>query len=312
MPLNFSGFSKIFVGSGFAPNGPTGKVEIIDLSSPSSHCMDLPDYVNRTYGSVGGLIHQDYPLICSGIAEQNKCYSYMNGAWKVASSMAENRTYAAAAPSPFPEDPFSLIIIGGNTNSSIYLSDEIWVGSFPDFPLLNINKHCTVKINSTAIMVIGGAHNNGRYSNRTYILDTRKNTWEEGPNLLLGRSDLTCAKIRSDKNSSDFSIVVAGGWIGRTISSTEILDDLTGNWRSGPELPSKMSNCLMVEDSEGGVVIVGGEVDTEDGIVLRLDTLFHLNHAGQDGAWVQLPQKLKTPRSRIVAFMVPDSLTSCN
>ena len=113
------------MGPGYAQNGPTGKVEIIDLSSPSSHCLDLPDFVKPTYATAGGLIHQDYPLICGGAAEQNQCYTLKNDSWQAAVSMAENRTYAAAAPSPFPEDPFSLIIIGGNTNSSIYFSDEI-------------------------------------------------------------------------------------------------------------------------------------------------------------------------------------------
>ena len=63
---------------------------------------------------------------------------------------------------------------------------------------------------------------------------------------------------------------------------------------------------------EGGVVVVGGLRLIEDGSILMLDSIFHLPHPGQDGAWVELPQKLKTPKSRHVAFMVPDSLTNCN
>ena len=279
------------------------------MSSPSTHCADLPDYVFPTYHPVGGLVHQDFPLICGGRYEANHCYSFINGSWQAAASMADNRTLAAVAPSPFPEDPFSLIIVGGLTNSSIYLFNDAWIENMPD--LVKLNNHCVVKINSTTIMVIGG-YQNDKLSNKTYILDTTKNIWEEGPSLLHGRSDFGCGKVRSDKNSSEFNIIVAGGWTGKSQKSSEVFDEVIGHWRPGPELPQEVLFASMVEDAEGGVIMVGGERTLGDGTVMRVDTIYHLPHAGLDGAWVELPQKLKTPRSRFVTFMVPDSLTNCN
>ena len=68
----------------------------------------------------------------------------------------------------------------------------------------------------------------------------------------------------------------------------------------------------MVEDSEGGVVLIGGERRLGDGTTIQIDSLFHLSHAGQNSSWVELPQKVKTARNRYVALMVPDSLTNCN
>lgn len=284
-------------------------MEIIDFSSPSSHCNDLHDYVKPTYYSAGGLILQDYPLICGGYPENNLCFAFKNATWEAAASMAENKTVAASVQSPFPEDPFSVVIIGGKANSSISYIDEIWIENIPD--LVKLNHHCVVMINSTAIMVIGGYQNDQR-SNRTYMLDTNTNIWEEGPPLLQPRDSQSCGRIRSDKNSSEFSLIVAGGYAGKSLKSTEILDDITGYWRKGPDLPTELFNPQIVEDSEGGVIIIGGERILGDGTWIKLDTLFHLPNVGQDAAWVELPQKLKTARARFIAFMVPDGIADCN
>ena len=273
-----------------------------------SQCVSI-DFVQPNHASVGGLIHQDYFLMCGGYPDTNQCYSYIHDSWQ-ATSLAENRTYAAAAPSPFPEDPFSLVIVGGKTNSSIYLSNDIWIENMPD--LVKLNHHCVVKINSTTIMVIGGYHNDKR-SNKTYILDITKNVWEEGPPLKQERDCFSCGRIKSDMNSSGFSIIVAGGWTGTSrLTSTEVFDAANGTWRPGPELPLPLCCFPMVEDADGGVVVVGGEGTRGDGTVIWHDTIFRLPHAGQNGTWVELPQKLNIARARHVAFMVPNNLVDCN
>ena len=167
------GFTKILVGLGNTPKGASDSFEVVDLSTTSSVCKSFPDFVRPSYASAGGLIHQDYPLICGGNPSNNECFSFKNGCWQAAASMAEDRTYAAAAPSPFPQNPFSLVIIGGNTNTSIYFMDEVWTENIPDLDLPEIHLHCVVKINSTAVMVIGGYHSNIR-AKRTFLLGLRK------------------------------------------------------------------------------------------------------------------------------------------
>ena len=144
----------------------------------------------------------------------------------------------------------------------------------------------------SSLMVIGG-YQNDKLSNKTYILDITKNFWEEGPALQQERSHFSCGRIKTDKNSSGFSIIVVGGWTGTNrLTSTEVFDAANGTWRPGPELPLPLCCFPMVEDADGEVVVVGGEGTRGDGTVIWHDTIFRLPHAGQNGTWVEIPQKL--------------------
>ncbi len=57
------------------------------------------------------------------------------------------------------------------------------------------------------------------------------------------------------------SILVAGGFdnFPQILSSVEILDIGSNQWRTGPELPFGIKQSQMVEDQNGGVVVIGGE-----------------------------------------------------
>jgi hypothetical protein len=92
------------------------------------------------------------------------------------------------------------------------------------------------------------------------------------------------------------------------LSTVEILDDEQSNeWREGPELPFAIDAAKMVEDKDGGVVLVGGSASSG-----ALDTLFQLRHGGEGVEWVEMEQKLKSPRNRHVAFLVPDHIAECH
>ena len=110
--------------------------------------------------------------------------------------------------------------------------------------------------------------------------------------------------IPSNSKSSKMSVIVAGG---RGITSTEILDDVSGKWRFGPELPVNLCCGALIEDPVGGVVLVGGVT----GGTIH-DSVYRLSHAGPDAEWVKMPQKLKTARHRHVAFLVSDDVTTCS
>jgi hypothetical protein len=66
------------------------------------------------------------------------------------------------------------------------------------------------------------------------------------------------------------------------LSSTEIYDDLTFGWRSGPELPIGIALGVLVEDQHGGVILIGGHASTLSDKTAYLDTLYQLKHAGND------------------------------
>ncbi len=56
------------------------------------------------------------------------------------------------------------------------------------------------------------------------------------------------------------SIIVASGWNGTSrLSSVEILDEGLNEWQTGPELPFGIDGSRMVDDLNGGVVLIGGE-----------------------------------------------------
>ena len=58
--------------------------------------------------------------------------------------------------------------------------------------------------------------------------------------------------------NAPFRIVVVGGNDGSYLSSVEILDEGSSEWRNGPELPFGIFYSQLVEDSNGGVILVGG------------------------------------------------------
>jgi N-acetylneuraminic acid mutarotase len=104
------------------------------------------------------------------------------------------------------------------------------------------------------------------------------------------------------------SIIVAGGYDDSYLSSVEILDEGSNEWQTGPVLPFGIAESQMVEDQNGGVVLIGG-YSSPGG---NLDTLYQLPHGGQDAVWTKMEQKMKTARNDHTAFMVPDNFVNCS
>jgi hypothetical protein len=105
------------------------------------------------------------------------------------------------------------------------------------------------------------------------------------------------------------SIIVAGGYDGGSfLSSVEILDEGSNEWQKGTELPFGIGESQMVEDQNGGVVLIGGDSST----VGNLDTLYQLPHGDQDAVWIKMEQKMQTGRQDHTAIMVPDNIVDCS
>ena len=163
-----------------------------------------------------------------------------------------------------------------------------------------------VTVNSTTVMAIGG-YQNDRISGKTFYFTFGEESWTEGPKLEF-RAGHSCGKIRRNKKSQEMSIIVAGGYDGSSyLSSVEILDEGSNEWQTGPELPFEIDGSQMVEDQNGGVVLIGG--NSPDGI---LDTLYQLPHGGQDAVWTKMEQKMQTGRWHHTAFLIPDSTVDCS
>ncbi len=300
----FLGFSKLLICGGVS----TDTCEVINLASSASTCKYPPNFPAEVHSAIGGLGFKGNPILCVGLQNDvfsNKCYSLENNEWVSSASMSSARVAAAAAQL---QDGKLLLTCGYDgfayLNSAEMLTEEGWEGNIPSLPV-TIARHCMVTVNSTTVMAIGG-YQNKQYSVKTFYFTFGEESWTEGPELKNKRSYHSCGKIRRNK---EMSIIVAGGYDGSSyLSSVEILDEGSNEWHTGPELPFGINHSQMVEDGNGGVVLIGGESPS----VSNLDTLYQLPHGGQDAVWTKMEQKMKTGRYWHTAFMVPDNTVDCS
>jgi hypothetical protein len=232
-----------------------------------------------------------------------------NNEWVSSASMNSVRTYAAAAQL----QDGKLLVTGGldgfdsDLNSAEMLTEEGWESNIPSLPV-TIYAHCMVTVNPTTVMVIGGWQNGQGYSGKTFYFTFGEESWTEGPELKKDREGHSCGKIRRNIESQEMSIIVAGGYLFSYLSSVDILDVGSNEWQTGPELPIGIYESQMVEDQNGGVVLIGG-FSSSGGI---LDTLYQLAHGGQDDVWTKMEQKMETGRYWHTAILVPDNIVDCS
>ncbi len=306
----FKGFSKLLICGGNNPGIDT--CEVINLASSASTCNNPPNFPATVFAVIGGLGFKGNPILCGGYqngVRSNKCYSLENNEWVSSASMNSVRAYAAAGQLKDGK----LLVTGGydssgfSLNSAEMLTEEGWESNIPSLPV-TIGAHCMVTVNSTTVMAIGG-YQNGLISGKSFYFTFGEESWTEGPELKNKRDTHSCGKIRRNKESQEMSIIVAGGEYGSSyLSSVEILDEDSNEWHTGPELPFGNYISQMVEDQNGGIVLIGGSSSS----VGSLDTLYQLPHGGQDAVWTKMEQKMKIGRFRHTAFLVPDNIVDCS
>jgi hypothetical protein len=303
------GFSKLLICGGYYQN--TDTCEFINLASSATTCKNPPNFPARVYAAIGGLGFKENPIICGGVqndVDSKKCYSLENNEWVSSASMNSERSIAAAAQ--LQDGKF--LVTGGDDaffitlSSAEMLTEEGWENNIPPLPV-TIHVHCMVTVNSTTVMVIGGRQN-GKSSGKTYYFTFGEENWTVGPELKNKRAYHSCGKIRGTKKSQEMNIIVAGGSDESRLSSIEILDAGSNEWQTGPELPIGIDESQMVEDQNGGVVLIGGT--SSSGV--NLNTLYQLPHGGQDAVWTKMEQKMLIGRHYHTAFLVPDNVVDCS
>ena len=302
------------VAGGDSDDERTNIVEIINLEDPTSTCTDLSSYPLHFVGAVSTVGPNENPIICGGntLASSTKnCYIHEGTMWNSFPSMNEGRSFAAALPSPYPNKTHLLLVTGGLddsgfSNTGEVLTEDGWQYMSKLLPV-TFNSHCAVLVNATTAFLIGGYQSNKDAAANTYFFNSENENWIEGPQLLTVRGDHSCARIKTDGKSSQYSVIVAGGSNSNegTLSSVELLELGSSEWVAGPELPEKILGSSMVEYSDGGVFYIGGY---SEGRVL--DTIFYLAHGKSE--WVEMPQKLKIGTAWATSFLVPDEITNCS
>jgi hypothetical protein len=308
------------------------RIEIIDLETSGTTCspiQDLPLESENLYGAVGHLFSNDIPVICGGYTTyvyHSECYKFEDGAWKPFQSLSLPRYHASVVESPFATGPRQMFITGGlrEQNEDLFTSEmfigESWDDNLPWLPV-KLSSHCAVLLNATTVMVIAGESrsDNHKTHSATYIFNAQRNlygnynegysnnSWVQGPPLSMNRSQQSCGKIRRSLDDKSFSVVVVGGIERDLLSSVEVLDEGSNEWRAGPDLPFGIYGATLVEDPAGGVVLIGGSSSRDS----QHETMLRLAHAGDDAEWLELPQKLKNGRYLHTSFLIPDHLTKC-
>ena len=237
---------KILVTTGY-PYENGQKTEIIDLVNDDNDDATkvLPfDFLKRD-GLIGGFV-QNQPLICGGEYHPEERYfrkCFILGRQQQEQPVANEKIMMLEQRS----DAASIVInqnilwiIGGRDKYKIHPSTEFLTisssSSSPPFestdgPMLpfTIHSHAVIQYDSSSVYIIGG-YQDGKWSDRTWILDPDNNFQiREGPTLNVARCNHSCGKMRiSGKNF----IVVAGGFFE---DSVEILDpsNADGGWRLG-------------------------------------------------------------------------------
>jgi hypothetical protein len=260
--------------------------------------------------AVGGIGPQENPIICGGVQNKdysNMCYSLENNEWVTSCSMNSSRKYPAAAQLQSGR----LLVTGGysgpSLNTAEMLGEEGLERKLPSLPV-TIAYHCMVTLNLTTVMAIGGFQDK-LVSGKTFYFTFGAESWIEGPELKIKRRCHSCGRIRRDKKGQEMSVIVAGGHdSGLPLESVEILDAGSNEWQTGVELPLALWWSQIVEDQNGGVILIGGSSSS----INNLNTLYRLTHGGQDAEWTEMEQKLKIGRSRHRAFLVPDHIADCS
>ncbi len=300
------GFAKVLICGGFNPE--TSTCEVINLESSATTCKNPPNFPASIYAANGGWGLQKSPIICGGIQNltfSNRCYSLENNEWVSSFSMNSTRMYATSAQF---EDGKILVTGGLNTsplNSVEILTEQGWESQIPSLQV-SFHTHCMDTVNSTTVLLIAGLQND-QFSGKTYYFTFEKEIWIEGPELKYKRQLHSCGKIRRNKDSKEMSIIVAGGYNGSSyLSSVEILDEGSNEWKTGPELLSAFARSQMIGSPDGGVVLIGGD-SASDPL-----SIYQLPHGDKDAVWTKMDQKLKIGRSWHTAFLVPDNIVDCS
>jgi hypothetical protein len=179
----------------------------------------------------------------------------------------------------------------------MFSTDQSWSSYTPTMDT-ELYQFCSVMINSTAVMTIGGYQTRDLLRN-TYFHTFGTNFWTQGPDTLRNRNLAGCGLL-IDINDQKSYVVTAGSY--DLDSSTEIFGIEDEIWIFGPDLPAPRGGAIMVPFNKS-LIMVGGEDFVKP--VVKISSI--------DGPWETMEQTLETPR-RVghVAFLIPDKFTSCN
>ena len=222
------------------------KVEVIDLDNPSQSCT-LSDFPSaELLGAVGGFTSSG-PMVCSGHYGRDDdysgsgrtadCYSLGIDGQLFQKNELTLDTARFDASSIVTEDG-KMIIIGGSYGNGRLADTEII--NVPEsetedgFELPHdIDEHCSVLIDSTTVMVLGGIGGGAVTPLKsTYFINLETLQVTPGPEMQEARKEFGCAVF--EHNQERF-VIAAGGTVGSwpPTDSTEFFNLNSKIWSRG-------------------------------------------------------------------------------
>ena len=185
---------------------------------------DLPDFPIKIRGAVGFNTAKG-PVICGELGE-NRCFILKQHQWMPFPSMTTDRGFASAIE---VNNDQTLIIGGDDENDNDLKTTELISSSGSvkgkDFPT-TISDHCTIKINSTHGLVIGGKQDDS-YPASTWFVDLTTITFTPGPKMTTTRSSHGCPTFHVGTKtygavSGGGAIESGGNYKGNVLDSTPL------------------------------------------------------------------------------------------
>jgi hypothetical protein len=131
----------------------------------------------KLWESFGGIGFHNKPMICGGYPS-NKSFSLDGNEWKDSPSMKTTKGFEAVSPSPYPTKSQKFFVTGGPGNTAEVLTVQGWETLLQLLPV-KIHSNCSVLVNSTTVMVIGGSQNDST-SSYTFLFNTENEIGVKG------------------------------------------------------------------------------------------------------------------------------------
>ena len=209
----------------------TDKSQVIDVSSSSTACANLPSYPFAMSYAAGGVVNGS-PIICGGYTRERErertdsCHRFDRNAnsWKLISTMKYKRSWHASTVVNN-----ALFITGGFDGSSRLATTEYiyangTVQSGPNLPEAR-SGHCSVTLHDGKVMILGASYRSSLRRN-VIIMDPADNSFGSGPSMSYKREHAACTLFHSPLHNGRPVVLAAGG---RNQATAEVYDYTIAN-----------------------------------------------------------------------------------
>ena len=293
-----------------------GKVEIID---PLDNSANFPMTINypkshefEVFSDILAVtIKEDFILLCNSRGEK-QCFTFDNKELKQVGILGfYERQFASAVTI---NDSFVWITGGldeygpldNDKTEVLQIKDDLFkVEEGPDLHPLSLSHHCSIAINESTVLLIGGKIGYDTL-NLIWAYDfvTDRWTWDL-PRMNKSREDHSCATYLNE--NGELEVMVIGGYSTETLdvrnSSEVLLPSKMQGWELGPELPKALTKHSSVV-FQNSIYVIGGWSDRWSNSPSQ--QIFRLEIGKAE--WIKLEQSLKNYKMGFKALIVPSHL----